>query len=151
MEIKRNILKQLVEWKDKPARKPLILQGVRQVGKTWILKYFGSRYFENVAYFNFDKQKEIGQFFSTTKDPKRILDNLSLVHGKAILPKKTLLIFDEIQECNDALNALKYFYEELPEYFVTCAGSLLGVALSRGASFPVGKVDFMRIYQWTRS
>jgi len=151
MEIKRNILKQLVEWKDKPSRKPLILQGVRQVGKTWILKYFGSRYFENVAYFNFDKQKEIGQFFNTTKDPKRILDNLSLVHGKAILPKKTLVIFDEIQECNDALNALKYFYEELPEYVVTCAGSLLGVALSRGASFPVGKVDFMQVYPVTFS
>ncbi|MDO9580288.1 MAG: ATP-binding protein [Bacteroidales bacterium] len=151
MKIKRNILKQLVEWKDKPARKPLIMQGVRQVGKTWLLKYFSSRYFENVAYFNFDKQKEIGQFFRTTKDPKRILDNLSLVHGKAILPKKTLIIFDEIQECNDALNALKYFYEELPEYVIACAGSLLGVALSRGASFPVGKVDFIQVYPVTFS
>lgn len=151
MKIKRNILKQLVEWKDKPARKPLIMQGVRQVGKTWILKYFGSRYFENVAYFNFDKQKEIGQFFRTTKDPKRILDNLALVHSKAILPKRTLIIFDEIQECNDALNALKYFCEELPEYVIACAGSLLGVALSRGASFPVGKVDFIQVYPVTFS
>lgn len=151
MKIKRNILKELVEWKDKPARKPLIMQGVRQVGKTWLLKYFGSRYFENTAYFNFDMQKEIGQFFRTTKDPKRILDNLSLVHGKTILPGKTLIIFDEIQECNDALNALKYFCEELPEYVVACAGSLLGVALSRGASFPVGKVDFIQVYPVTFS
>lgn len=151
MDIKRSILKQLVEWKDKPGRKPLILQGVRQVGKTWLLKYFGDKYFENVAYFNFDKQKEIGQFFSTTKDPIRILDNLTLVHGKALLPRKTLIIFDEIQECNDALNSLKYFCEEQPEYVVACAGSLLGVALSRGASFPVGKVDFMQIYPVTFS
>jgi len=151
MEIKRNILQQLVDWKDKSARKPLILQGIRQVGKTWLLKYFGSRYFENVAYFNFDKQKEIGQFFSTTKDPRRILDNLSLVHGKDICPKRTLIIFDEIQECNDALNALKYFCEELPDYVVACAGSLLGVALRRGASFPVGKVDFIQVYPVTFS
>jgi len=151
MEIKRNILQQLVDWKEKSARKPLILQGIRQVGKTWLLKYFGSRYFENVAYFNFDKQKEIGQFFSTTKDPTRILDNLSLVHGKDIYPKRTLIIFDEIQECNDALNALKYFCEELPDYVVACAGSLLGVALRRGASFPVGKVDFIQVYPVTFS
>lgn len=151
MDISRTVLKNLVEWKDKPSRKPLILQGVRQVGKTWLLKHFGSRYFESVAYFNFDKQKELGQFFSLTKDPARILDNLTLVHGKPILPLKTLIIFDEIQECNDALNALKYFYEDLPEYFVACAGSLLGVALSRGASFPVGKVDFIQVYPVTFS
>ncbi len=151
MEIKRDILKQLVEWKDKPSRKPLIMQGVRQVGKTWLLKHFGSRHFENVAYFNFEKQKELGQFFSSTKDPVRILDNLSLVHGKAIQPQRTLIIFDEIQECNDALNSLKYFCEELPEYAVATAGSLLGVSLSRGASFPVGKVDFIHVYPVTFS
>jgi hypothetical protein len=151
MEIKRNIIGQLVRWKDKPGRKPLILQGIRQVGKTWLLKNFGRKYFSDVAYFNFDKHKEIRQFFSTTKDPQRIIENLSLVHGKAILPNKTLIIFDEIQECNDALNSLKYFQEEAPVYSIACAGSLLGVALSRGASFPVGKVEFMHIYPVTFS
>lgn len=134
MEIKRNIVKELINWKNKPERKPLILQGIRQVGKTWVLKYFGRNYFDDVAYFNFDKQKELGQFFITTKDPGRIVDNLSLVHGRRINPKSTLLILDEIQECNDALNSLKYFCEELPDYFIACAGSLLGVALSRGAT-----------------
>jgi hypothetical protein len=151
MEIKRNIIGQLVRWKDKPGRKPLILQGIRQVGKTWLLKNFGRKYFSDVAYFNFDKHKEIRQFFSTTKDPQRIIENLSLVHGKAILPNKTLIIFDEIQECNDALNSLKYFQEEAPVYSIACAGSLLGVALSRGDSFPVGKVEFMHIYPVTFS
>lgn len=151
MEIKRNITGQLVRWKDKPGRKPLILQGIRQVGKTWLLKNFGRKYFSDVAYFNFDKNKEIKQFFSTTKDPSRIIENLSLVHGKAILPHKTLIIFDEIQECNDALNSLKYFQEEASEFSIACAGSLLGVALSRGASFPVGKVEFMHIHPLTFS
>jgi predicted AAA+ superfamily ATPase len=149
MKIKRNVLRQLIEWKDQPNRKPLILQGARQVGKTWLLKTFGETGFENVAYFNFDKQVELKQFFLTTKDPLRILENLSLVHGKAILPQTTLIIFDEIQECNEALNALKYFSEDTPEYVIACAGSLLGVAMSRGASFPVGKVDFMKIYPVT--
>jgi len=149
MKIKRNVLRQLIEWKDQPNRKPLILQGARQVGKTWLLKTFGETCFENVAYFNFDKQVELKQFFLTTKDPLRILENLSLVHGKAILPQTTLVIFDEIQECNEALNALKYFSEDTPEYVIACAGSLLGVAMSRGASFPVGKVDFMKIYPVT--
>jgi hypothetical protein len=119
------------------------------VGKTWLLKTFGETCFENVAYFNFDKQVELKQFFLTTKDPLRILENLSLVHGKAILPQTTLIIFDEIQECNEALNTLKYFSEDTPEYVIACAGSLLGVAMSRGASFPVGKVDFMKIYPVT--
>ena len=149
MKIKRNVLRQLIEWKDQPNRKPLILQGARQVGKTWLLKTFGETCFESVAYFNFDKQVELKQFFLTTKDPLRILENLSLVHGKAILPQTTLIIFDEIQECNEALNALKYFSEDTPEYVIACAGSLLGVAMSRGASFPVGKVDFMKIYPVT--
>lgn len=151
MEIKRNILQQLIGWKDKPGRKPLILQGVRQVGKTWLLKHFGNQYFENTAYFNFDRQFELKQFFETTKDPKRILENLSLVHGKAILPQSTLIIFDEIQECNEALNALKYFCEDAPDFAIACAGSLLGVAMSRGASFPVGKVEFIQIHPLTFS
>ena len=145
MDIKRNVILQLSEWKNSPRRKPLVLQGARQVGKTWLLKRFGRDYFDNVAYFNFDQQTELKQFFQTTKDPDRILQNLSLVHGKAILPQTTLVIFDEIQECNEALNTLKYFHEDAPEYAIACAGSLLGVAMSRGASFPVGKVDFIQI------
>lgn len=149
MEIGRNVLRQLIAWKDNLGRKPLILQGARQVGKTWLLKRFGKDYFKNVAYFNFDQQTELKQFFETTKDPKRILQNLALVHGKAILPQTTLVIFDEIQECNDALNALKYFNEDTPEYAIACAGSLLGVAMSRGASFPVGKVEFIQIHPVT--
>lgn len=149
MEIGRNVLRQLIEWKSNLGRKPLILQGTRQVGKTWLLKRFGKDYFKSVAYFNFDQQTELKQFFETTKDPKRILQNLALVHGKAILPQTTLVIFDEIQECNDALNALKYFNEDTPEYAIACAGSLLGVAMSRGASFPVGKVEFIQIHPVT--
>jgi uncharacterized protein len=146
MGIKRSVLQQLIKWKENLNRKPLVLQGARQVGKTWLLKYFGQNHFENIAYFNFEKQTELKQFFETTKDPKRIIENLSLVHGKAILPQMTLIIFDEIQECNNALNSLKYFNEETPEYAIACAGSLLGVALSRGASFPVGKVEFIHVY-----
>jgi hypothetical protein len=119
--------------------------GARQVGKTWLLKKFGNSYFDSVAYFNFDRQPELKQFFDNTKDPNRIIQNLSLVLGKPIIPGQTLIIFDEIQECNQALNSLKYFNEESPEYSIACAGSLLGVAMSRGASFPVGNVDFIRI------
>lgn len=151
MEIKRKIYQQLIDWKDSKRRKPLIIQGARQVGKTFLLKRFGLDYFESVAYFNFDQQNELKQFFERTKDPKRILQNLSLVYGKPILPHKTLIIFDEIQECNEALNALKYFFEDTPQYVIACAGSLLGVAMSRGASFPVGKVDFISIYPLTFS
>jgi len=146
MEIKRNIEKQLYKWLNSHKRKPLVLQGARQVGKTWLLKHFGADNFENVAYFNFDRQPELKQFFESTKNPKRILQNITLVNGKPILAQKTLIIFDEIQECNEALNSLKYFFEETPEYVIACAGSLLGVAMSRGASFPVGKVDFLQIY-----
>jgi len=146
MIIQRADINNLIAWKNSRGRKPLILQGARQVGKTWLLKNFGQNEFESVAYFNFDGQPELKQFFLITKDTKRIIQNLSLVHGKSILPEKTLIIFDEIQECRDALNALKYFCEDSPEYCIACAGSLLGIALSRGASFPVGKVDFMQIY-----
>jgi predicted AAA+ superfamily ATPase len=145
MEIKRIVQRKLAAWKRAPDRKPLILQGARQVGKTWLLKHFGASEFDNVAYFNFEEQPDLKQFFESTKDVQRILQNLSLVHGQAILPQKTLIIFDEIQECNEALNTLKYFCENAPEYAVASAGSLLGVALSRGSSFPVGKVDFLQV------
>ena len=151
MEIKRRALEQLAEWKIKSSRKPLLLTGIRQVGKTWLLKHFGKKYFDDTAYFNFERQEELSQFFRTTRDPGRIIDNLSLVHGRAIQPQKTLIIFDEIQESGEALNSLKYFCEEAPEYAVACAGSLLGVALGHDKSFPVGKVNFLQVYPVTFS
>ena len=146
MKIQRKAIEALLEWKSAKSRKPLILQGARQVGKTWLLKEFGKSHFDNVAIFNFDENPELKQFFVSTKDVKRIINNLSLVYGKTITPQNTLIVFDEIQECTDALNTLKYFCEDAPEYYIACAGSLLGVAMSRGASFPVGKVDFLSIY-----
>jgi predicted AAA+ superfamily ATPase len=145
MKIRRRIQKKLSDWKNSTDRKPLILQGARQVGKTWLLKHFGNSEFESIAYFNFEEQPRLKQFFESSKDIPGIIQNLSLVHGHAITPQNTLIIFDEIQECNEALNTLKYFYENAPEYAVAGAGSLLGVAMSRGNSFPVGKVDFLHL------
>jgi predicted AAA+ superfamily ATPase len=146
MEIKRSIIKKLISWKESKNRNPLIIQGARQVGKTHLLKSFGEEYYESTAYFNFEKSPDLAQFFRISKEPKRILENLSVLHGRKIQAQNTLIIFDEIQECNEALNSLKYFSEEAPEYHIACAGSLLGVALSRGMSFPVGKVDFENLY-----
>lgn len=143
--MERLVLKQLLTWKCSKYRKPLILKGIRQVGKTWLLKEFGKLYYENTAYFNFDEQPELKQFFETTKDVSRILQNLMMINGSPINPEKTLIIFDEIQECNNALNTLKYFCENAPEYHVACAGSLLGITLGKNNSFPVGKVDFLDI------
>lgn len=141
----RFILNKLLAWKNSPYRKPLILKGVRQVGKTWILKEFGKRYYENTAYFNFDENEEYKQFFETTKDVDRILQNLMLISGQKIVPEKTLIIFDEVQDCPKVINSLKYFCENAPQYHVACAGSLLGIALAKPSSFPVGKVNFMQI------
>lgn len=146
MRIEREIYQKLLEWKDSQYRKPLMLQGARQVGKTWLLKALGNQEFENLAYFNFDEQPELKQFFTGSKDIKRLVKNLALVHGKAILPGKTLIVFDEIQESSDALSSLKYFCENAPEYALACAGSLLGVTLASGTSFPVGKVDFLTVH-----
>lgn len=143
--MERLILKQLLKWKDSPYRKPLILKGVRQVGKTWVLKEFGRRYYENTAYFNFDENEEYKQFFETTKDVNRIIQNLMLASGQKIQPEKTLIIFDEVQDCPKVINAMKYFCENAPQYHIACAGSLLGIALSKPSSFPVGKVNFMQI------
>ena len=141
----RFILDNLLKWKNSHYRKPLILKGVRQVGKTLILKEFGKRYYENTAYFNFDENEEYKQFFETTKDVNRILQNLMLVSGEKIVPEKTLIIFDEIQDCPKVINSLKYFCENAPQYHIACAGSLLGIALAKPSSFPVGKVNFMQI------
>lgn len=143
--MERFILKKLLDWKNSPYRKPLILKGVRQVGKTWILKEFGRRYYENTAYFNFDENAEYKQFFETTKDVDRILQNLMLVSSQKILPEKTLIIFDEVQDCPNVINSMKYFCENAPQYHVACAGSLLGITLAKPSSFPVGKVNFMQI------
>lgn len=147
--MKRLILNDLLKWKNSKYRKPLILKGVRQVGKTWILKEFGRLYYENTAYFNFDENEEFKQFFETTKDVSRILQNLILATGQKILPEKTLIIFDEVQDCPNVINSMKYFCENAPQYHVACAGSLLGIALAKPSSFPVGKVDFMQINPMT--
>lgn len=147
MEIKREIIDKLKAWKAHPRRKPLVLQGARQVGKSWVLKKFGQECYEDMVYVNFDTMPVIKEDFKRTKEPRKLLKVLEMMAGRAISPSTTLIIFDEIQECNEALNSLKYFCEDAPEYSIVCAGSLLGVALNRaGASFPVGKVDFMNLY-----
>ena len=148
--MKRFIMQKLINWKNNPSRKPLILKGARQVGKTFILKEFGEKSYEDVAYFNFDHDNGLADLFINTKDPKRIIEQLTLVAGKKIKKETTLIIFDEIQECPDALNSLKYFCEETPEYHIACAGSLLGIRLSK-TSFPVGKVEFLNLYPMTFS
>lgn len=145
----RNILAQLQAWTARPTPKPLLLKGARQVGKTSLLKWYGQTYYSKTAYFNFDRQPDLKQFFELTKDPLRIIQNLSLVVGFSIEPKNTLIIFDEIQECKEALNSLKYF-EELEESFhLVGAGSLLEVTLGNFSSFPVGKVDFLELFPLT--
>lgn len=147
--MERCIMSKLLAWKNSPYRKPLIVKGVRQVGKTWALKEFGKRYYNNTAYFNFDENKEYKQFFETTKNVERILQNLMLASGQKIEAETTLIIFDEVQDCSEVLNAMKYFCEDAPHYHVACAGSLLGITLAKPSSFPVGKVNFMQIYPMT--
>lgn len=144
----RKIMEKLIDWKNDENRKPLILRGARQVGKTYIIKQFGEENYDGVAYFNFDHDTQLYNMFDNTKDPKRILEQLAFVYGKAIVPGKTLIVFDEIQECPNALNSLKYFEEEAKEYHIVSAGSLLGIRLSH-TSFPVGKVDFLDMYPMT--
>ena len=148
--MERYIMQKLLQWKESKTRKPLILRGARQIGKTYILKQFGRENYEGIAYFNFDHDEDLYRLFENTKDPKRILEQLAFIYGKAIIPEKTLIIFDEIQECPNALNSLKYFQEEANEYHIACAGSLLGIRLSH-TSFPVGKVEFMNMYPMTFS
>lgn len=144
---KREIISELMRWKNSTNRKPLILSGARQVGKTWVLKEFGAIAFDDCVYFSLDKDKAVCQFFKTTKDAVRIVEQLSYLHGRTIQKNSTLIIFDEIQECPEALQSLKYFCEDEPEYAVVCAGSLLGVYLNHpNQSFPVGKVDHIDMY-----
>lgn len=144
--MERKIIAELVRWKDKKNRKPLVLKGVRQCGKTYILKEFGRRYYESVAYFNFEETDALKTVFEKDYDTARILFELGMYYGKTIYPGNTLIILDEIQECGRAITSLKYFCENAPEYHVVCAGSLLGVAIHENQSFPVGKVDFLTLY-----
>ena len=145
----RNLIENLKEWKDKKERPPLILKGARQVGKTWLLIEFAKTCFKDMLYINFENMPNLNELFEGSIEPQRIIDMLGALNGKKIIPEKTLLIFDEVQEIPRALTALKYFAEKAPEYPICCAGSLLGVALHKGTSFPVGKVDFLNLQPLT--
>lgn len=150
MEIHREILDVFKRWKDSPSRKPILLKGARQIGKTWAMETFGRECFDYYVKFDFDRQPELKSVFSNTKEPERIIKELSLYCKYPILPGRTLIIFDEIQECEEALNSLKYFCEDAPQYHIIAAGSLLGVAVKkRHMTVPVGKVNVMRMYPVT--
>ena len=146
MIFNRAIYKDLEHWKIKSDRKPLLLMGARQIGKTTLLKEFGEKEYEHLVYLNLERQTDAHDFFKGNKDPEIILNSLSLMHGKEIEAKNTLIVLDEIQECRDALIALKYFQEEIPEIHIIGAGSLLGLSMGNDRSFPVGKVEFMDMY-----
>lgn len=147
--MKRKALLSLKNWKCDADRKPLILKGARQVGKTWLMEQFGKEYYEDYFYFNFDEEEEIASIFKSNKDPFRIIELLGLLKGKKIEPEKHLIIFDEVQECPEALNSLKYFYEKANDYHIISAGSLLGTLLAKPKSYPVGKVNVMNLYPMT--
>lgn len=147
--MKRDLYHALDEWKASARRKPLVLNGARQVGKTFALKHFGKSSYKNTAYLNFEKDKKIGQYFENTLNPKEILKNIIIYTETEINPESTLLIFDEIQECPRALNSLKYFCEDANEYHLAAAGSLLGVKTGKDEGFPVGKVNFLHLYPLT--
>lgn len=136
-------MQDLIRWKNDESRKPLVLKGARQVGKTWLMKEFGRRCYERFVYFNFDEEDALKSIFETNKDPLRIVELLSLIAGEKILPDRTLIIFDEIQECPAALNSLKYFKEKANAYHVVAAGSLLGTLLAQPKSYPVGMVNLL--------
>jgi len=144
--MKRYIIDELISWKDSRRRKPLIMQGARQVGKTWLLKFFGENYFPDVAYIDFHNNERMRVLFENDFDIPRIIEGLQIETHLKIVPNETLIIFDEVQEVPLAISSLKYFYENAPEYAVIAAGSLLGVALHKGVSFPVGKVDYINLY-----
>ena len=150
--MERKAINALIEWKNDKRRKPLVLKGARQTGKTWLMKEFGRLYYEDVFYFSFDRDDRLKSIFEANKNPRRIVELLGLLSEKAILPEKHLVIFDEIQECPEALAALKYFCEEANEYHVITAGSLLGTLLAQPGtlrepySYPVGKVNLLNIY-----
>ncbi len=150
MKIERDIIGQFKEWKTAEKHKPILLKGARQIGKTWAMEQFGKECFEYTAKFDFDRQQELKSAFTVSKEPARIIKELSLYSEVPLIPGKTLLIFDEIQECEEALNALKYFCEDAPEWHIIAAGSLLGVAVKRRRmTVPVGKVQMVRMYPVT--
>lgn len=147
--MKRNAMQDLIKWKASVERKPMVLKGARQVGKTWLMKEFGQNCYESYVYFNFDEEDNLKSIFETNKNPHRIIELLSLISGEKISSKETLIIFDEIQECPEALNTLKYFKEKANEYHVIAAGSLLGTLLAKPKSYPVGMVNILAIYPLT--
>ncbi len=142
----RFTIEKLYKWKESKHRKPLIIEGARQVGKTWLMKEFGKTAYKDCVYINFDSNSVMAELFASDLNVSRIITGIELYAGKKIDPEETLLIFDEVQEVPKALSSLKYFYEDAPQYQIICAGSLLGIALHGGTSFPVGKVDFMSLY-----
>lgn len=144
--MKRSIIDNLLVWKNSKNRKPLLIQGARQVGKTWIMKEFGKKEFEQVLYLNFESSSRLKDIFISDFNINRIVTVLEIETNTKINPEKTLLIFDEIQEAEKGLTALKYFYEQAPHYYIVAAGSLLGVSIQKNSSFPVGKVDFLPLY-----
>ena len=147
--MKRNAIQDLINWKASEDRKPLVMRGARQVGKTWLMKEFGQSCYESYVYFNFDEEDGLKSIFETNKNPHRIIELLSMISGEKILPGETLIIFDEIQECPEALNTLKYFKEKANDYHVIAAGSLLGTLLAKPKSYPVGMVNLLDIYPLT--
>lgn len=149
MPLKRSAISELIRWKDSAERKPMVLKGARQVGKTWLMREFGQNYYDHFVYFNFDEEDALKSIFETNKNPHRIIELLSMICGEKIEPEKTLIIFDEIQECPEALNTLKYFKEKANEYHVIAAGSLLGTLLAKPKSYPVGMVNLLDIYPLT--
>ena len=144
--MKRNAIQVLINWKSSEERKPMVLKGARQVGKTWLMKEFGRNYYKSYVYFNFDEEDDLKSIFESNKNPQRIIELLSMIAGEKILPGETLIIFDEIQECPEALNTLKYFKEKANEYHVIAAGSLLGTLLAKPKSYPVGMVNLLDIF-----
>ncbi len=144
--MKRAAMRQLAEWKKSKIHKPLILRGARQTGKTWLLKEFGRLFFQDTVYINFENEPRFRDLFKEDFDTKRIISTIQLFYGKKIVPKTTLIIFDEIQAAEGALTSLKYFCENAPEYYIAAAGSLLGIAMHENQSFPVGKVSFLDLY-----
>lgn len=147
--MKRDAIENLKKWKHDDDRKPLVMRGARQVGKTWLMKEFGRTEYDNYVYFNFDEEDELKSIFEVNKNPQRIIELLSLIANQKIQPQKTLILFDEIQECPEALNSLKYFKEKANEYHVIAAGSLLGTLLAQPKSYPVGMVNLLDIYPLT--
>lgn len=142
----RIAIEKLFKWKESKYRKPLIIEGARQVGKTWLMKEFGRQAYQDTIYVNFDSNSKMAELFASDLNTNRLIMGLELYAGRKIDPNNTLLIFDEVQEVPRALTSLKYFCENAPQYHIVCAGSLLGIALHQGTSFPVGKVDFLKLY-----